>query len=100
MTTIPTATVRRIEPPVTALTDRVRLDFYSLTRMVLPRAVCQACWVNVVAMSTGAIDRSEIVEVEHSCPHHVELDLVLFHALAGLPQEDYWTMPDPWNENA
>ncbi len=90
--------MRRTEPPVTPATDAIRLEFYSLTGMVLPRAVCQACWLNVAAVLTGTIDRTDIVQVEHHCPHTVEPDLVLFHALADLPNEDYWGMPDPWNE--
>ncbi|KIC68734.1 hypothetical protein RM50_04590 [Pseudarthrobacter phenanthrenivorans] len=92
--------MRRTEPPVTAATDTIRLNFHSLTRMVLPRAICQTCWLNIVGVSTGSIERGAIVEVEHDCPHNVEPDLVLFHALEGLPQEDYWMMTDPWNDGA
>lgn len=98
MTTTQPATMRRIEPPVTPATDAIRLSFHSLTGMVLPGTLCQACWLNIVALSIGTMHRAEILEVDHHCPHSVEPDLVLFHALEGLPEEDYWAMPDPWSE--
>jgi hypothetical protein len=98
MTTAPNTTVRRTEPPVNAMTDTIRLKFHELTRMVLPRSVCQACWVGIVAVCTDTIQRDAILEVEHSCPHYVEPDVVLYHALRGLPPEDYWAVADPWSE--
>lgn len=98
MATTKPAAARPIEPPANAMTDTIRLNFYELTGMVLPHLVCQTCWLNIVGMSLEAIDRGAILTSEHECPHYVEPDVVLYHALQGLPAEGYWGMADPWSE--
>lgn len=98
MTTTPQTAAARIQPPVTSLTDTIRLAFYQQTGMILPESVCQACWVNITALVTETIQASDILKVEHVCPHYVEPDVVLYHALQGLQEEAYWAMADPWSE--
>lgn len=91
--------VCRIEPPITSITDAIRLRFHELTGLILPKTICQTCWLNIVALFTQAIEPDAILKYEHMCPHHVEADLVLYHSLEGLPQEDYWLEPDPWSDS-
>ncbi|MGO4856287.1 hypothetical protein [Arthrobacter sp. 2MCAF14] len=98
MTTTELPQVQRITPPIGRLTDMIRLAFHTKTNMVLPNEICQACWLNMVGMVTGAIDRDAILRVEHGCPHYVEPDMVFFHALEGMPPEEYWSMVNPWSE--
>lgn len=98
MTTNELPQVRRITPPIGGLTDTIRLAFHTATTMILPTEVCQACWLNIVGMITGAIDRDAILKIEHECPHYVEPDMVLFHALARMQPEEYWSMANPWSE--
>lgn len=99
MTTSP-QTAALIQPPVTSLTDRIRLAFHQHTGIVLPESVCQACWVSIVALVTETIQPRDVLEVEHACPPYVEPVIVLYHALRRLPEEDYWKMPDPWSARA
>lgn len=98
MTTTELPQVRRIVPPICRLTDMIRLAFHERTNMVLPNEICQGCWLNIVGMFTGAIDRDAILKIEHYCPHHVEPDMVLYHALEGRQPEGYWSMANPWSE--
>ncbi|MDJ0354407.1 hypothetical protein [Pseudarthrobacter sp. PH31-O2] len=70
MSTLPMA-VCRIEPPITSITQAIRLRFHELTGLILPNTICQTCWLNNVSLFTAAIDLDAVLKSEHACPHHV-----------------------------